>query len=343
MHPFRNIALPLVGLLLSGGSATLGQERDRSSIPEQFKWKLADLYPTDEAWQKAKDKLLSEMTGIDQYRGRIGQSPTQLLACLELDSRLSKDFARLCAYASMSSDLDTRNSKSLGMKQEMDSIGPVYNAKTAFIEPEILKAGRTVIESMILEERRLEVFKHNLDDILRRGVHTGTEGEEKIIADAGLMADGPHNTFGILSNADFPFVEVTLSDGKTVKLDQAAFSLARTSANRDDRKKVFAAYMGRLNDFRRTYGTLLDANVRRNLFFTRARKYNTCLESALDGANIPVEVYRSLVENVNRNLGSFHRYLKLRQRMLGVDQLHYYDLYAPLVRDVDLKYSIEEA
>ena len=343
MNLSDDILSALVGILLAGGLAAYSQQRDRSKIPESFKWNLTELYPSDEAWKKAKDQLVSEFPRIEQYRGKLGESADQLLACMDLDSRISKELARLSSYASMSSDLDIRDSKYLGMNQEIASLGPTYNAKAAYIEPEIQKIGRSAIEGLIGKEKRLEIYRHYLDDVLRRRAHTGTEGEEKIIADSGLISSGPYDVFGVFSNADFPFPEVVLSDGKTMKLDSAAFNLHRTAANRDDRKKVFVAYFGRLADFRRTFGTLLDADVRRDLFYARARKYPTSLESALDEANIPVEVYQSLVDNVNRNLPTFHRYLGLRKRMLGVEQLHYYDLYAPLVHDVDLKYTVEEA
>ncbi|RPH38002.1 oligoendopeptidase F family protein, partial [bacterium] len=172
---------------------------------------------------------------------------------------------------------------------------------------------------------------------------TGTEGEEKIIADAGLMADAPDNIFGVFSNAEFPFPEVTLADGKTVKLDKAAFALYRAVPNRGDREKVFAAYFGKLNQFRRTFGTQLYAEIKKDMFYMASRNYESCLASALDNNNIPVQVYHSLVDGVNANLATFYRYLNLRKRMLGVDTLHYYDLYAPVVKDVDLAYSYEDA
>ncbi len=343
MNHSGDIVPALVGILLAGGLAAYSQQRDRSKIPHSYKWDLSKLYLSDEAWKRAKDQLVSELSSIEQFRGKLSQSPAQLLACLDLDSRTSKELARLSSYASMSSDLDTRDSTHLGMKQEISSIGPVYSAKAAYIEPEIQKIGRTAIEALFDKEKGLRIYRHYLDDVLRRQAHTGTEGEEKIIADSGLMSSGPYDVFGIFSNADFPFPEVTLSDGKTVRLDSAAFNLYRTAANREDRAKVFSTYFGRVADFRRTLGTLLDANVKRDLFYARARKYTTCLESALDEANIPVEVYQSLVDSVNRNLPTFHRYLSLRKRMLGVEQLHYYDLYAPLVHDVELKYTVEEA
>jgi len=352
MHPFAKFAVPLLGLTFIAPDTSLAQERDRSKIADQYKWNLADIYPSDAAWKEAKQRLTESnpavetgvsIPALNKYKGTLSSSAQQLLGCLDLVTELNKEFARLYSYASMSLDQDTKVQSYLGMQQEMSQLGAAFSAQAAFIEPEILKIDPAKVQGFIKGEKKLEIYRHYLDDILRRKAHTGTEGEEKIIADAGLMSDAPSSIHGIFSNADFPYPDVTLSDGKTVKLDAAGFALQRTSANREDRKKVFAAFMGKLNDYRRTYGTQLNAQVKTELFYKNARKYNSCLESALDASNIPTQVYHSLVDNVNKNLSTFHRYLKLRQRILGVDQLHYYDLYAPLLKNVDLKYTYEES
>lgn len=343
MHPCARATLSLLAFSLAEHHTLFTQERDRTKIADKYKWDLSHIFPNDEAWKRAKEELASKIPGIERYKGTLGTSAEQLYDGLDLVSNLTKEFYRLYSYASMSSDQDTRDSKYLGMQQEMSQIGANLGAAAAFIEPEILKIDRSTIDAFLKSEPKLGVYRHYLDDILRRKAHTGTEGEEKIIADAGLMADGPQSIYGIFSDADFPYPETTLSDGKPVKLDKATFSLLRASKNREDRKKVFSTFFGRLNDFRRTYGTQLNAEVKKNIFYKRARKYDSCLESALDANNIPLEVYHGLVKNVNANLGTFHRYLQLRKRILGVDELHYYDLYAPLLADVDLKYTYEEA
>ena len=352
MHSFAKFALPLLGLAFMTSGTSLSQERDRSKIADQYKWNLADLYPSDAAWKEAERRLTEtnpatersvSIPALQKYKGTLGSSAQQLLECLDLVTELNKEFARLNAYASMSFDQDTKVQSYLGMQQEISQLGTSFSAQAAFIEPEILKIDPVKVQGFLKSEKKLEIYRHYLDDLLRRKAHTGTEGEEKIIADAGLMSGEPYNIHSIFTNADFPYPEITLSDGKTVKLDAAGFALQRTSANREDRKKVFTAFMGRLNDYRRTYGTQLNAQVKTELFYKNARKYNLCLESALDASNIPTQVYHSLVDNVNKNLSTFHRYLKLRQRILGVDTLHYYDLYAPLLKDVDLKYTYEEA
>jgi len=343
MNPFAKFAIPLLGLAFMSPDVSLAQERDRSKIPDQYKWNITDIYPSDSAWSEAKEKLIKDLPAVEKYKGKLGSSAQQLYGCLKSVTDISKEFARLYTYASLSLDQDTRVPTYLALQQEMSQLGAEFGAKAAFIEPEILKINSVKIQKFLKSEKKLKIYRHYLDDILRRKAHTGTAGEEKIIADAGLMSDAPENIHSIFSNADFPYPEITLSDGKTVKLNQAGFSLHRTSTVREDRKKVFSAFMGRLNDYHRTYGTQLNAQVKKDLFYKNARKYKSCLESALNNNNIPTKVYHSLIDNVNKNLTTFHRYLKLRQHILGVDQLHYYDLYAPLLAKVDLNYTIDES
>jgi oligoendopeptidase F len=225
----------------------------------------------------------------------------------------------------------------------MGQIGADFASLSSFMEPEMLRMGPDAIDYFISREPQLATYRHVFDDILRKKAHTKTEGEEKIIAEAGLMADSPVNINSIFSNADFPFPEITLTDGNSVRLDPAAFSLYRRSPVREDRKRVFSAYLGKLNEFRRTFGAQLAAEVRKNMFFTRAREYKSSLERALDAYNIPIAVYKNLIEGVRANLETLHRYLRIRKKLLGLEEMHYYDLYAPIVKDLDLNYTYNEA
>lgn len=352
MHSAQRLVMVVIGLLLAVQNPLAAQERNRGKIADKYKWNLADLYASDAAWRDAKNRIAASGQGnpdpvsipaVAKYKGTLGASPRQLLGCLELVATLNKELSRLYAYASMSLDQDTRVQTYLGMQQEMVQLSAAFGAQASFIEPEILKMDPARVREFIQQEKKLETYRHYLEDILRRKAHTGTEGEEKIIADAGLMADSASSIHSIFSNADFPYPEVTLSSGKVVRLDSSGFALHRASPNREDRKKVFAAYMSRLNEYRRTFGTQLNAQINKDLFYKNARNYGSCLESALNANNIPTRVYHNLVDSVNGSLNTFHRYLKLRQRILGVDQLHYYDLYAPLLADVDLQYTYEES
>ncbi|MBV8545692.1 MAG: oligoendopeptidase F [Acidobacteria bacterium] len=334
------VAVVVVALTASAGFA---QSKERADIPEQSKWRLTDLYPSDEAWRVAKDKLVARIPEMKKYKGTLGQSPQQLAAGLTLLNDLNKEFSRVYVYAGLIADQDTRVTKYRAMKQEMDQLGSSFGADIAFVEPEILKIDRATIDSYIAKEPKLAPYTFYLHDLLRRQAHTLSEPEEKIIADAGLMSSAPGDVYGVFTNADFPFPTITLADGTTRKLDLATFSVSRSLPNREDRKKVFDAFFGALGDYRGTIGTALNAEVQKDLFYMRARKYPTTLDATLEPDSIPTSVYTKLIDGVNANLPTFHRYLNLRKRMLGLSDLHYYDLYAPLVANTKLEYSLDEA
>jgi oligoendopeptidase F len=340
---------PLAGSFLTMaaiGTATVAlvaQERDRAKIPGKYKWNLADIYPNDAAWRTAKDKLAADLPQLARYRNRLTSSAAVLAEALEKQAALGQELARVYVYASLLADQDTRDSEHQGMRQQMVQLAADFSAQSAYIEPEILRAEKATIERYLAAEPRLKIYRFYLQDVVRRAPHTLTDSEEKLLADLGPLAGAPSNIYNILSNADFPYPSVTLSDGRTVKVDQAAYNELRALPTRADREKVMSAFFGALGSFGRTYGTTMNGQAQRVQFTAKARKYPAALEASLDGPNIPTSVYSRLIDGVNRNLGSFHRYLKLRTRMLGVDELHYYDLYAPLVGSVNLKYTPEEA
>jgi oligoendopeptidase F len=321
-----------------------GQERDRAKVPDTLKWNLADIYPSESAWRAQKEKIEKELPKLREFQGTLEASPKALADALEYMSHLDKELSRLYVYASMLSDQDTRLSGPQGMQQEMQQIFAKFGAEAAFIEPEILKVGKGTVEKAIAAEPRLKVFSFLLNDIFRRAPHTLSDAEEKLLADAGPLAGSPGNIYTILTNADFPYPSVTLKDGTTVKVDQAGYTELRTSPVRENRQAAMSAFFGALGGFSRTIGMTINSSVQRSLFYSRARKYPSDLEAALNGPNVPVSVYMRLVEGVNRHLPTFHRYLRLRKKMMGItDDLHYYDLYAPLVADVNLRYTPEEA
>ena len=319
------------------------QERDRAKIPDKFKWDLGDIFRNEAAWRAAKDKLSAEIQTLGSFKGKLTASPTALADALDRIYNASQELGRLYSYASLRADEDTRVSASQGMRQEMVQVAAAFSATTSYVDPEILKAGKATIDKYLAAEPRLTPYRMRLDNVVRRAAHTLSDSEEKLLADALPMAGSAGNIFGILSNADFPYPTVSLSDGKSVRLDAAGYSSARAVPNRADREKVMSAYFKAMGSFSNTFGTTINAEAQKVLFYAKARKYATALESELDNSNIPVSVYTRLVEGVNRNLASFHRYLALRKRMMGVSELHYYDLYAPLVASVKLEYTPEEA
>jgi oligoendopeptidase F len=319
------------------------QARERAEIPEKYKWKLEDLYASDEAWNKAKDELVAQFDDITKYKGKLAESASELLACLEFESKISKEFGRLYSYAHMKSDQDKRDSNYLAMEQQMRQLSTDYNSKAAFITPEIAAMDKETIDRFIEREPGLKIYKMPLYDIQRTKAHTLSDKEEKILAQAGLMADGPYTIYGVFSNAEMPYPQIELSDGNTVTLTKAAYAQHRASPIRSDREAVFREFWGAFKKFKGTFGTQLYANVKKDMFYARTRKYESSLHSSLDSDNIPTEVYSALIENVTNNLDSFHRYLKLKKRMLGVEKLKYSDIYAPVVKGIDLKYTYEQA
>lgn len=318
-------------------------QKERADIEDQYKWDLTDLYASDEAWKAKKDEVAAQFDKVLEFKGKLGSSAQTLLACMEYQSELSKELTRLYTYAFQKSDLDTRDSAPQAMKQELQQLFTEYGAKAAFVEPEILEIDAATIDKFIAEEKGLKVYEFYLKDLQRKKEHRLSEKEEKILANAGLITGESSTIYGILTNADLPYPEVELSDGAKATLTSAGYAKYRASTNRADRELVFNEFFGALKNFSRTLGSTMSANIKSDLFVARSRNYDTCLEAALDANNIPTEVYMSLVENVNKNLDSFHRYLDIKRRMLGVDTLKYIDMYAPTVEGVDLQYTIDEA
>jgi oligoendopeptidase F len=336
------LTLPLLLPLILGVNL-ISQERERAQVPDRDKWDLTALYPSDAAWRQAKDAVAARLPGLAAHKGRLASSAAALQSALDDVFGVSKDLGRVALYASLLGDEDTRHAGHHAMQQEVTRLGTSFGTAVAFVEPEILKIERRTIDAFLTERQGLAVYRHYLDDIVRRQPHTGTDAEERLIAEAGLMAPAPSDIFGTFFDADFPYPSVTVADGRTLKLNSANFNLFRALPNREDRQKVMAAFFGALGDYRRTFGSLMNANVQKDIFFARARSYGSTLEAALDVNNIPTSVYRNLIDGVNAHLPAFHRYLALRKRMMAVDQLHYYDLYAPLVSSVRLEYPIEQA
>jgi oligoendopeptidase F len=318
-------------------------EKSREKIDYYYKWKLEDLYDSIETWKKQKIFLENEIEKVGSFKGTLIQSGYKLYKALDFYSNLEKEFLRLYAYASMLSDQDTRESEPMGLKQEMTHLQTSLKSVSAFYEPEILTIPEDKISSFFKDTPELETYRQYLDDILRRKKHTLNQSEERLIAQAGLMAGTAQEVFNILSNADLPYPEVELTDGKTIRVDPTNYALYRESKNREDRKKIFEIFFETLQKFHRTFGTQLYGELKKNLFYKNVRHYDSSLHASMDRNNIPVEVFYRLIDNVNKNMDTLHRYLRLRGRMLGIEDLHFYDAYPSLTKEVDLNYTYDQA
>ncbi|MDZ7369934.1 MAG: oligoendopeptidase F [candidate division KSB1 bacterium] len=340
MKTGRAIKMILLTAVVNG--LVYGQ-MERSQVEDRYKWNLRDLYDSDDAWAQAKAKVTAEYREITRYRGRLAESPAVLRECLDFNSNLNKEFNRLWVYAQQSFDLDTRDPIYQAKVQELQQAAAEIGALSAFIEPEILQIDAETLERFLREERGLAVYEFYLRDLLRKKAHRLSEGEERILAESSRISGAAHDIYSIFTNAELPYPTVTLSTGEQVKLTSAGFAKHRAAANLADRELVFREFFGALQRFQSTLGTSLATAVNSHIFYAKSRRYDSCLAAALDANNIPLDVYYRLIDNVNANLPSFHRYLDIKRRLLGVDELKYSDMYAPTVAGIDLKYSIEEA
>jgi oligoendopeptidase F len=312
-------------LLATGVTGTAIAEGDKDT------WNLADIYPSVEAWYEAKDALEARFPDVEKCRGHLGDSAQKLLECSEMLSDMFKEWARISSYAAMASDADTRDADNQQRRTEIGIMSSKFGEQLSFISPEILEIGEETLRSYLDELDALEPYALNILDTLRQAEHVLSEDAEQMMAATSLFSGSAANTYRTLTNADMPWPTITLSTGEEVRLDQSGYTKHRSSDNRADRKAVFDAFFGKWKEFERTLGTTLSGQVNVHVFSHRQRNYPNALAAALDANNIPEEVYRTLVSETGENLGTLHRYFKLRGRMLGVEDLGYHDIYPSLV------------
>ncbi|HET9327260.1 MAG TPA: oligoendopeptidase F [Candidatus Eisenbacteria bacterium] len=321
----------------------LAHAEQRSQVPEKYKWKLSDLYPSQAAWNTAKTSLDRRIPSLSKFQGRLARSADSLSLALSTMSAVHKDLTQLYNYASMLSDQDIRIAAHVAMKQTASKMYVDYGAATSYVQPEILAAGAEKVRRFLSEEPRLKDYRHYLEDILRYAPHTLSAAEEKIAAQAGAMSTAGEDVRDIFKNAEMPYPTIRLTNGERVRLDDAAYTAQRQNTNRADRDSVFRAFWGKHLEFQGTIGTALNSKLRAHVFNKDVHKYKSCLEASLFSNNIPTRVYTQLLSDVHANLPTLHRYLRLRKRMMGVDTLRYEDLYAPIVKEVELKFTPEQA
>ncbi|MDZ4806443.1 MAG: oligoendopeptidase F [Candidatus Eisenbacteria bacterium] len=316
---------------------------ERSEVDAKYKWDITDLYATEADWEAARERLAGKVTAINTYKGRLGESPAVLLEALNSWMGQIQELSRLSSYASMTFDVDTRVSKSQEMQQGASKIGTDFSSASSYIRPELIALGADKVNAMVAAEPKLNEYRVLLDNMLRYAPHTLSGPEERIAAMAGDMAGTGEEIYSILTDADFPYPTITLSTGESVRLDGAAYSRWRQAPNRADRKLVFQEFWKAHDNFKRTIGTSLYSGVKAHVFNKDIRKFDSCLQAALFSDNVPVTVYKRLLADVNENLPTLHRYLALRQRMMGLKDLGYEDLYAPMVAEVDMAFTPESA
>ncbi len=329
--------------LFEPDSHTSASVPERADVPEQYRWNLADLYPSVEAWKTQKDAAAAQINDVAAFEGRLTESPAVLTAALRQLFALSKTLNHLFTYAHQSADEDVRVAERQGWMQEIQSLNTIFGEQTAFIAPELTAAPPELLTSYLEQTPELEEFRMFLKEIERNRPHTLSEPEEKLLAGVGDITGAVEQVFTIFENAEFPFPSVTLSTGEAVTLTAANYLKHRASSVPQDRQLVMSRFFETFGAFKNTFGANLVAKLKSDFFYAKSRKHASCLQAALHHDNIPVSVYENLIAQIRRSLPTLHRFLDLKRRMLGLETLHYHDLYAPLVNDVNLEYSVEAA
>ncbi|MCM1192752.1 MAG: oligoendopeptidase F [Butyrivibrio sp.] len=306
-------------------------------------WNLELMYANREAWEA--DLVLAQEMGkkLAAREGHICDSAEDLLDTLRQDTDLGRKMGHLGVYVSCLSDQDTSNDTHQEMEQRFSGISAGIYSSISFITPEILELDAPRLEEYYRQCPELEEYRIMLENILRLKPHILPKEMEKLLADASEICDNPDRTYSIFSNADLKFPEVEDENGEMVQITHGRFILLEESADRRVRRETFEKLYGVYKQYSRTLASIYSGQVKQLIFRARARHYDSTLEAAVNGVNVPSQVYHNLVETVNKNLDKMHRYVRLRKRLLGVDELHMYDIYTPIIAGVSKNIPFEEA
>lgn len=328
MHRTLGSALTIVLLI-----ATLPLATAESVAPADpaHTWDLTEIYPSPAAWEQDREAVIAASENILARRGTLDDSAAALFEALALISDTTRQAMRVSAYAGLQADEDLRVTETQERSQLAKVMFTRLNEATAWVQPEILRVGAETINSFVREDERLARFAHQLDDSLRNAPYTLGEEAEQTLAYLTPAFDAPNSVYDLVANSDIPWPTVTLANGEQAMIDAQGYSRYRGSANRADRKLVYDAYWGTWLAYRNSVGAILNSHLQTQAALAKARHFDSVLQRELFQDSLPPEVYRTLVAEVNAALPTLHRYFRLRGRMLGVDQLRYYDIYPALV------------
>ena len=315
----------------------------RCDIPEKDKWAIEDIYPTDAAWEQDLAKARGFAEKIASYKGLLSTDSAKLLEYLRLDDDMTVVLEALVNYAQRRNDEDTRDAKYQDMVSRMEMLFVDISGASAFVTPELLSIDDETMERFFREQPEMELYRLCIDRVRRRRAHILSEAEERIMALTGEMTGSPDNIFSMFNDADLKFPDATDKDGNKHQVTHGSYIPLMHSNDRELRKSAFESLYGVYENFRNTSAAVLSSQVKCLTFRARARNYENTLQAALDGNEVPVEVYKQLIEAVHENMHYMYKYVKLRKKLLGVDELHAYDLYAPIVSDIEVKIPFEQA
>ena len=314
----------------------------RNEVPEELTWDLSDIYKDTAAWEADAKKAMDLADALAAMEGRAAKDAASLLGAMDLYAECMERTYSVYSYAMMKNDEDTRESAGQELVFRAQSLNTKVSEKISFLEPEILSLPEETLSSYFEKEPGLSAYRVAIRDMVRLKDHSLSREAERLLASAGEMARVSVNTFGMLTDADMKFPSV-IRDGEEIRVTNGRFVPLQMSPDRDLRREVFEKFYGTYRQFGNTLASLYDGQIRQQIFFARARKYPSTFEAAVAGVDVSPAVCDNLIESVHRGLDKMYRYVRLRKKMLGVDELHMYDVYTPIVKDFEMKVSYEEA
>lgn len=337
------ISLIFILTACANGPEQLDSAQNLDADNEKYQWDLSDLYPDLEAWDQARLSSAKEIEELPKLQGTLGQSAENLLHASDKISLIYKDVVRVYIHANLRADVDTGNAENEERSQLARNLFTDLSAATSWYSPELLAIGEKKLNQFLQQQPKLAKHRFNINESLRRAPHTLDKELETLLAKTGQITSAPNSIYSVFANANLPWPNVTLSDGREIRLSQAGYSSGRQAPNREDRKLVFEEFWSVWQNYEATLGAIMNSQIQGLVFKTQARNYPSSMGRALFDDNMPPEVYRTLVAEVNRALPTLHRYFKLRKKMLGIKgEMRYYDIYPPLV-NLDKTFTIEDS
>jgi len=321
-----------------------GELLEREQVDENLKWNLKDIYESDEKWEEDFKWVETNYPKISQFKGKINSSSSILLECLKSNEEIEIKLDRLALYAMLSKDSDVRVQVYQSMDNRIKSLYSKVLAESSFIKPEILSIDKNDLDLWIDENEELKIYKHYFDDIFRSKEHTHDPKIESILAMTSEIAHVPYNTFSILTNADLKFPTIKDENGNDYQLSHGRFYSSLYSKNREFRENAFKGYMSVFKEYANSLNTIFNGNLKAKIFCAKVRNFNSALEAALFRDNIPLSIYKNLIESVGNNLQQMHRWAELKRKLLNLNQLNPFDTYVSLFDSItEKKYTYEES
>ncbi len=315
----------------------------RNEIATEDTWKLEDIFSSDDAWENEFQEVVALIPSVKEFAGKLHESSDKLFEALSLQDQILQRLGKLYTYAHMRYDQDTTNSFYQGLDDRGKNLYSQAGSALAFIVPEILSIDEKQVQSFLDENQKLKLYQHAIDEVNLQRPHVLTAEQEALLAEAGEVLNSSSTTFGVLNNADIEFPSIKDENGEQVEITHGRYIRFLESEDRRVREEAFKAVYGTYGKFQNTFASTLGGTVKKDNFSARVRKYESARHSALAANNIPESVYENLVETIHEYLPLLHRYIKLRKEALGLDELHMYDLYTPLVKNVKMEIGYDEA